>query len=1443
MELINGRYKILNHIDKDSFSDSFVALDLYDDNQKTTIRLFRPEFSKTNLIQYYIDEFIVLTSFSHNYIFQAKSFDIVQSIDNRPIRITQFFYTREYIKYVPIKYTELSPKEILDVFMKICSAIHYLHFRGIYYKFLNFDHFIIYRDEKEIQVKLADLAFLKQIEFEKGKISDNHQQFIAPEVQLGFESDARGDIYSLGIVLFYMYYGISFRNNEFKYAFEQIRNNRNEALDNMIKQMVTPDMDERIESIEHLIYEINEISMAQDNTFHIQEDYSRLNFNTKLVNREHEMEVIWRSLDELKRENTMKTLLIKGESGIGKSRLIKESMYRFRMSNVITFFASCDEPSTMYYKPIKEILKQILKNTEYDLIKKYGSELVKLLPSLSNTWELKASPVLSEEKECLRMHDRVLHFIGDSLAQHVGVFIIENIHYADKSTLDFLRFLLKSGSNLPILLILTYRTDGQKEALQYLISDDIQNNILQLQMSKFNLEETAALIQNLLGMPWKPLKLATRIIKLTDGNPRYIEEIIKNLYIEGTLTIGENSKWMIKGDGIGIDNVQLPANIDEALNSQIKSLNKPYLSLLKVISIFNTPVSIDIIGRMCEFGMNNLENLLYQLGEMKIIDEKLEDWGYTYDYENRRLKHHIYQMMDREEKKLLHQEAAATLEIAYMSEDRENKDELVYQLTKCGSFHKAIDYCMESARKMFSLNLYMQSLEFIEKVMELFTRNTEDIRKIEALLMMGEIYFNIGETDKSLASNEEAIRISEKFDLNKKIIEGKNRISNIYLIKKNYDVAKEIIDETIVLANRTEYMEGLLEAGFLLSRLYIDREDISNADEVTNEFLKKSIVFVNKHYIGCFLNQKGRIFSYLGQYDDAMMAFIKSIEYLEGAKSYIDTIKPINNMGVLLIESVQNTSLARKYYERALKLAEKYNLIAGTSTYYLNIGETYLVEDQYQLALEYFTKTIQIAELTGEKSNLPWAYGYLCRIYLNLNEYTKAYNYLKKLKDEISNDSETIRIASLYHLLRVYYCAFVENSHSFGDIQYIEQSISCLDVVNRFEFKGLKLLLEIKNMKTTTEKDIIQLVEEYCSYGFHKEKRALLLDAAIYFVETGNMQSALILLTFDQSLMGEFDSMILQHKRRFITSFFDGDIIESFEAMLKAISGCGLLELEWKVLRHLGESYFENEDYYKAVNAYIASLDILRRLTSKVPKNAQLPFINNDRNKRTLKHKIEILKQLIIMDTRAENKKIIYEDIDDIDDLTSYFDFSHLQTLFHNQKFLASALKEYANLLPSKINNLRDLVALLSWDHKENIEFILKYCVQVTLATRGFILLTDEFGATTEFVKLHAYHRMPSIDYIIERVNHKQDGILIKRISDLGQTDEYNYLPDDAKSVICIPICARSKDSKVLSYEKRKNWRLAEKEQVLGYLYLDTDKVFNNFDWAAYKTCYALSSL
>lgn len=1445
MELVNGRYKILHYVDKDFYATSYIAMDLYNHNEKILIKIFEPEFSKSALIQHYIDEYIYFTSFEHETLLQSKSFDIIQTIDNKTPSTTQFFYTREYVPYNPIKYTDLSQQEAMEVFVKICSGINYLHFRGICYKYLNLDNIVLYKENNQIQVKLKDLAYVKQIEFDRGKIAHYNQQFIAPECQLGLEVDFRSDIFSLGVLLFYLYYGASYKNNEFKYLYDNLKNNRNEKLDKMIKEMTSFEVDERYRNIGQVISAVRELGEGEFMPIEDRGNYERLNFNIKLVNRENEINRVRKAFNDFNKANMgARAILVKGEAGIGKSRFIKEVLYRFRMDNVHAYFSEYLEPNAVQYKALKEILKQMLKNVNYDLIKKYGPELVKVIPSIGNIWDIKPSPVLPGQKEKLRLYDRVFHFIHDSVSLKPAVMILENIHLADESTLEFISFVLKNKKKFPVLFVMTCRREEQDRIAGFLKEWETTEKISQIHLSKFNLEETATLIQNVLSMAWKPLKLATRIMKLTDGNPRYIEEVIKNLFIEGTLVVSQDNKWMIKGEGIGIDNVKLPSTIGEALLNQVKSLDENTLHVLKTISIFNAPVSAEILGNMMDMDLSEVKDILYKLVEMKILGEKLEDWGYTYDYENHQLKNHIYRTIAKEEKAKRHGKAAMILEISYDREGRENKDELIHHLTKCGNISRAIDYCLESAQKMFSLNIYTQSLDFLEKIIELFGHCEEDHRKTTALLIMGEIYFNMGETDKSLYYYEEAVKIAEKFHQKREMVDGKNKISSIYLVKNMIESAEKMISEIIKIAQEIEYIDGYLEAGHLLSRTFFEQEDLENASRITDEFLKKSISFGNYRYIGSFLNLKGNLLGFSGKYDEAMLSYIKSIEYLEKSGCHIETMKPINNIGVLFMEAMQNTKMARKYYEKALKLAEKYNLIAGTSIYYLNIGETYLVEDEYQLAIEYLNKAIHLDELTGDKISLSWAYLYLSEAYMKLNEYTKAYNYLKKAEGEMGNHPEASRMNVYYYIMKVNFY-FQIGSEKLAN-QWLSQGealFSQADKINEFEIYSLKLLSQLDHMKNEGVQNILALIEKFQREGFVKEKRRLLLDAALYFVEEGLLHEAAEMLQYDEKLSDVFDSKMLQYKRNYILGYFAEDKIRYFENMLQEVSQMELLELEWRIHQILGDAFFKEKEYYKAINSYIFSLDILRRLTNKIPNDLRLDYMNSSKIKKAIKQKILILKEMILEENHGEDSSQESNFSMEIEDLNAYFDFSDLQRLFHNEKFLESALREYESLLPMKIASLRDLIQFLSSDHGENLEIVLKYCVKISLATRGFIILVDEGGNIKDTMKLYKHHKLPDIRYILERVSQKQDGILIKENFSTGLKSDYRYLPDNAKAVICIPITAKHKMGNMTAPGKRKNWGKDEADCILGYLYLDTNKIFNNFDWSAYKTCDALCNL
>ena len=1447
MKLINGRYKVLKDLQRDFCSSYYIVTDIVKNNTNLCLRLFEPEYAESMWIRHYVEQYIFLSTIEHDNILKNYSFDLMHTIDNKEVSLRQYFYTTEYIPYDPISYTELTREDRLTCILKICKALKFLHFRGIIYKHLNPENIKIYSTEEGLIVKLADLARITQIEYTRTRIDAIYHKFLSPEYQLGASIDATSDIYSLGVLAYYFYSGIDYREIDFirSAVTANIQTKPSDHIFQSIKKMTAYEKMDRPQNITEVMLEISKDAKVLDKTRSDKHSYERLNFKTTMVNRENELKKVLNIVSTLQKNSLKKEcIFIQGEYGIGKSRFLKEVIYRLRLKNITTYSSVFVESCKTPYKPFIDIIKQMLKYANKELIQKYGAELVKIIPSMSNVWDIKPSIPLTGEKEKLRLYDRICNFINDCASVRPAVIVIDNFHYADTNTIELVDFFIKQKKSTPLLFLLAYRNEDIGDVLHQIGQWRSVSKTDEIQLTKFNLEETASLIQNILGMAWKPIQLATRIMHVTDGNPRYIEEVVKNLFIQRLISVNSKDLWVANVDDLY--DLQLPANIDEALIHQMNAFDQDMIEVLKCISIFNTSISSSILSDMLPKYQNSLQELLTDLVEMKILSEKLEDWGFTYDYYNRQLKNYVYNRIPEEEKVLFHRSAAKILEDNYIKESRKNKDELIHHLTKCGNMEKAIDYCIESAQKMVDLSIHSQALEFYNKALALYHMCADDQRKTKILLSMGDIYLHIGESEKALKCYEQTIESAIAFQLMEYVVDAKNKISEIYLNKKKLYESKLIINKGIQIAKKIQYHEGLLEASYILSNIYFIEENITDFKNLVESSLAKSYECQNDHYIGHFLNQKGKFHRLHGSYDEAMMYFIHSFEHFQRSGNIMDEIKPINNMGVLIFENIGDTKLARKYYKKALQTAQKHNYITGTNIYHFNIGETYLKEGQFQKAEDHFIKAWQIAEETEDHGELFWIYLYLSDTNLKMSEYTKAYNYLLKAESEYDEKSNSYKDLVQLKLIKAsWYSAVGAVDLARKEVREINVSSQIMDETVKFLVISLDYQLHrddkvLKNKLDSWMQDLsIQCQEP----NLKQELRSVLLEEAEILIEAGQMQKAGELLKKDEACLQQNKSKTLNLRRQYLEGFFQEDKISYYENLLKQISGDEFLEIKWRIYQTLGDEYFRLYEHYNAVNCYINGLDVIRRLTYKVPVQFQTSYLNKDANKVILRKQVDIIRKIIEEDGQDKQHLKDINEWKEMKDLKVFFDFSDLQSLFSNTAFLQSAMKEYQELFSNRVSNIHELIQMLTFNDIENIQMILSYCVQITLAKRGFVIIVDQDNAVSNIIKLDTAQKLPDIHPLLDRVKLKQEGILIKTRFDNRAYQTFDFLPHDAQAAICIPIYKNEENRYPLTKEKRKTHETALEKIIHGYIYLDTDKIFNKFDWNAFKMCSMLTNL
>ena len=143
------------------------------------------------------------------------------------------------------------------------------------------------------------------------------------------------------------------------------------------------------------------------------------------------------------------TLLVSGEAGIGKSRLVSEVSARIGPEQAQLLHGTCFEPDrTLPFAPLVDLLRSLLfsgsPQEALHALTPVAPELIKLLPDLA-LWlpEVTPTPSLGSEQEQHRLFAALTHFFFGLTDQRPVVLVIEDLHWSDDTSLEFLRFLIR----------------------------------------------------------------------------------------------------------------------------------------------------------------------------------------------------------------------------------------------------------------------------------------------------------------------------------------------------------------------------------------------------------------------------------------------------------------------------------------------------------------------------------------------------------------------------------------------------------------------------------------------------------------------------------------------------------------------------------------------------------------------------------------------------------------------------------------------------------------------------------------------------------------------------------------------------------------------------------------------------------------------------------------
>ena len=286
------------------------------------------------------------------------------------------------------------------------------------------------------------------------------------------------------------------------------------------------------------------------------DELEKLNFHTKLIGREDEIDSILKAYDSMIRYNPTNTIfLVQGDTGAGKTRFLEEIKFLLELKNANIYSSfNLSNTNDSNNKLWTEILRKLIFEADTQIIKKYQPELMKFFPKIDDKKHIQPTKSTNENITKYKLINRIARFINDSLENKPSVFIVDDIHFANEFTIDIFTYLYKEIiNNKNIIFIFSYK---ESEALsnpkfkEFINDIKKRKNSSTIYIHNLNKEQSGQLIKNMMSMPYIPKNFSDRIYSQSYGNPLFITEVMKELFNRKMIFINDrHGLWYINKIG------------------------------------------------------------------------------------------------------------------------------------------------------------------------------------------------------------------------------------------------------------------------------------------------------------------------------------------------------------------------------------------------------------------------------------------------------------------------------------------------------------------------------------------------------------------------------------------------------------------------------------------------------------------------------------------------------------------------------------------------------------------------------------------------------------------------------------------------------------------------------------------------------------------------------
>ncbi|HEX5155595.1 MAG TPA: AAA family ATPase [Ktedonobacterales bacterium] len=430
----------------------------------------------------------------------------------------------------------------------------------------------------------------------------------------------------------------------------------------------------------------------------------------RLIGRAAYLESVSLLLGQMRQGNGH-TLLLAGEAGIGKSRLIAEIKTGIRRDTALALQGNCFEPDrSLPYGPLIDALRALLAVIPpAELMRDagtYATEYARLLPELAAYLPADATaPLISPKQEKRRLFEALVQLLTRLGARQPLLFVAEDIHWADDTSLEFLAFLARRLPRLPILLLLTYRSDEQHTQLRHFLAqldrERLASEIALAPLTPAEVEEMLVVIFEL----QRPVRreFLDAMYNLTEGNPFFIEEVLHALLADDEIYYSGEG-WERRP----LNDLHIPRSVQDAVRRRSEHLSGAARRTLTFAAVVGQRFEFALLQHLTGWDEAALLDLLKELIAAQLVVEQSAE---RFAFRHALTRQAVYSELLERERRTMHRTIAATMEALYVDELESHLSELAYHTCQAGEWARSLEYARRAGERALALYAPHAALE------------------------------------------------------------------------------------------------------------------------------------------------------------------------------------------------------------------------------------------------------------------------------------------------------------------------------------------------------------------------------------------------------------------------------------------------------------------------------------------------------------------------------------------------------------------------------------------------------------------------------------------------------------------------------------------------------------------------------------------------------------